>query len=289
MENDLPCFLRKFYDKLLENFLFEQKLKQNSILISMMEVKSNIRYRILIDSSLSIYEIPKMYVDTLLVRGYIAESDEPDTYVITAQGVWMIEKKDEQLIDFIHNKFFHVSLHDKKLTDKEKLILFSMITARTFSHESCMDLKKDDYALEAWERIIDSSYHKLVELGVIRKMNVYGKSGNEHKISHFVRHTDLIPKKTKGIFTAPGNQKYFLNVATENNLLMKDKISYVLSLIFDSEEVQKYEKVFEIDAFCKELSYQEAPYLFKIGDHIFTTHEYDDVLSDAIRESILIR
>ncbi|RDU38920.1 hypothetical protein DRW41_05025 [Neobacillus piezotolerans] len=293
MEKELIYILRKFYDKLMQSFLYEKKLKNNSILISMMEVKSNIRYRILMDASISIYELPKTILDTLLNRGLIAESDEPDRFFITAKGVWAIEKSNEDtLVKFINNKFFNVSQNNKKISDKEKIILFSMISARTFSPDSSIDLKKDHYTLDAWIRIIDSTSKKLLEMGVIKEItlsNLYGKSGNEHKVSHLIRHTDALPKKTKGLFMAAGNQKYYLNVTSNDRYLHKEKISYILSLIFDDENLKKYETIIEVESFCKELAYQEAPFLFNIGEDNFTSHEYDDIITEAINESILLR
>ena len=86
-----------------------------------------------------------------------------------------------------------------------------MICGRSFSMESPVDLVDDDL-LENWAKILDSSFTKLSEMGVLKiTKNAWEKSlykkGTEHPVSVLIRHTDGLTKKVNRIFKAHKNQK----------------------------------------------------------------------------------
>lgn len=288
-------YLKRFYDKLYETLLFDKKLKQDSVLISFLEIKSNHRYRALESTAISAQKIPEIILMDLKRSNFIRPSDEINKYTITAKGVWEIEKKktnvtEDLIVDYIDKKFFNVHLSNKSLSDREKIIIFSMISARTFSEESPIDLKKDEYALDAWKRIIDHSYAKLYEMKQIKKMSdeeIFGKQGNEHKVSHFIRHTDSLPKKTKGVYKAKGKQKYYLDLYSKDSI-SKESLSYLFNIIFSKTKDIQAENVKEIYDSCLKIAYEEALYIYDIEKHLFTSPEYDDVIRDAIRDAILL-
>lgn len=296
MSTDAEIYLKRFYDKLYEHMLMENKLKNNSILLSFLDVKSNVRYRALDYASISSHKVPRPILVNLLRNNLIRPSDELNKYTITAKGVWSIEKNknsitEEMIIEYLDSKFFDVYLGNKTLTDKEKIILFTMISARTFSKNSPIDLKKDEYALDAWKRIIDKCYKKLYEMRIVKKMNeekLYGKKGNEHIVSNLIRHTDSLPKKTKGIYKAAGRQKYYLDIYSKD-IISKESLIYIIDLIFNSRKDLHMEDIDEINTFCTKIAYEEAPYIHDIEKHVFTSPEYDDIIRNAIKEALLLR
>jgi predicted transcriptional regulator len=291
---DFRYHLKKFYDNLSGNLLLDKKLKNNSILLTFLELKSNVRYRAISSASISSQNIPDLIISELLKNKFIRQSDELNKYVITAKGVWFIEKNtniitEEAFIDFIDGKLFDVSLSGSDLSDKEKVILFSMISARALSEKSPIDLKKDQYALDAWKKIIDDCYKKLYEIKAIKKMDqeqLYGKKGNEHMVSNLIRHTDSLPKKTMGIFKSIGQQKYYLDIYKDQKL-SKDSLLYIFRLILNSANGLDARSIEDINKFCNDIAYGQAPYIYDVEKHKFSSPDYDDIIKDIIREVIL--
>ena len=96
-----------------------------------------------------------------------------------------------------------------------------MLTTRSISESGCMDLLKNDFTLRVWEKILKDCYLFLQKENIIKDMNdeeLFGKYKIEDKVSHLIRDTDSIPKKTKCIFMAIGKQKYYLNVFNYNKI-----------------------------------------------------------------------
>lgn len=294
MRPDVEFYLKMFYDNLYERMLMENKLKNDSILLSFLEVKSNVRYRLLESASILSNKLPALILANLSRDLLIRPSDELNKYTITAKGVWVIEQNNrditkEKIIEYIDHKFFDVYLGNKTLTDREKVILFSMVSARTFSEKSPIDLKRDEYALDAWKRIIDKCYEKLHGMKLVKNMNqekLYGKKGNEHIVSNLIRHTDSLPKKTKGIYKAAGKQKYYLDIYSKD-VLSRESLIHILDLVFNSKKDFKIEDINQINNFCSEIAYEEAPYIYDMEKHIFSSPEYDDVIRRAVKESLL--
>ena len=294
MPFDSEYYLKRFYDKLYDNLLFENKLKKDSILLSFFDIKSNVRYRALELSAISTENIPEIILSNLIKDNLIRQSDEINKYTITAKGVWGIEKNnkkitEDSIVDQLDEKFFDVYLEKKTLSDKEKVILFSMISARAFSEEAPIDLKKDEYALDAWKRILDNSYNKLHEMKLITKMNeeeLYGKKGNEHNVSNLLRHTDSLPKKTKGLYKVKVPQKYYLDIYS-NNSLSKEKLEYLINIIFITKKNIQVEAVDEMNDFCLKIAYEEAHNIYDFKNHTFISPDYDDIVKDSLKEALL--
>lgn len=126
---DVEYYLKRFYDKLYEDLLFDKKLKKDSVFLSFLDFKSNIRYRALESSAISGKKIPEVILSDLKRSNFIRPSDEINKYAITAKGVWEIEKNKNKvtealIVDYLDKKFFDVYLGNKALSDKEKVILF---------------------------------------------------------------------------------------------------------------------------------------------------------------------
>ncbi|MEM3445097.1 MAG: hypothetical protein QW115_03915, partial [Thermoplasmata archaeon] len=255
-------------------------------------------YNLLKSAAISSQDINDTILRELLKEGLLQGSDEINKYTITAKGIWIVEKNEnkvseEKLIHFLNSKYFSqpLSTGRKPLSEREKVIIFSMIAGRAFSIESPVDLKKDEYAKNAWKRILDNCSSKLHQCGVIKKMDekkLYGKEGNEHPVSNLIRHTDSLPKKTKGIYTAAGQQKYYLDIyLKDKNALSKDALVFLIRLIFGNSQnevtnIQNYEEVYE---FCRDMAYEEAKYLYDLDKLHFVSPTFDDTIKEAFRDA----
>ena len=253
-------------------------------------MKSNDRYRFLIDTEISINDISHNNLLQLLEHNYIRESDRINKYIITAKGIWHIEtsegSSEDTLIEYIDEKFFDLSLGNMKITDKEKVIIFSMISARAFSDNVLVDLKKSEYTLNTWKSIIDECYEKLYTMQIVSKLEteeLYGKHGNEHIVSNLLRHTDALPKKTKGIYKVIRPQKYYLDIIDEF-CISKEKLDYIIKMVFDANKHFSVEEIDGLCSFCSSTAYNVAPLVYDMKIRTFASPEYDDVIDNSIKD-----
>jgi hypothetical protein len=162
-----------------------------------------------------------------------------------------------------------------------------MIAARTFSDKSPVDLKKDVYCMNSWKKILDTTCDLLIKLKIIKKLDsttLYGKEGNEHPVSNLIRHTDALPKKTRGIYKAIRDQKYFLDIY-QNDEISTEKLSYLFNLILgNSLELNQVE---DILPFLNKIAYGSDIYLFEADQHIFSDSKYELNILQALKEGIL--
>lgn len=290
MNVEYTKYLRRFYDKLHSKTLIKyKKIRKNSIIVHFINIKSNDRLGLLNNSAIEKLRIPANVLCYLLERKFIRETDSVDSYVITAKGVWEIESKNnvmdqESLLEFIDDKLFDVySESQKPLSEKHKLILFSMIAARAFSIESSVDLMRADRSKDAWKQIIDGSYGILNDFRVIKKLvvdDIYGKKGNEHPVSNVFRHTDKVPKRTKGLFKAAGNQRYYLDLY-DGVQISGENLGFLLTRIFGKEHFE-IDEINKISEFCNRVAYTQDIYIFDVKKHKFSNPRYDNVLRDAL-------
>jgi len=294
MSLDYYNTLEKFYRLLKNNVIaYKKKLNNNSILLTLLKLTSNVRFRILEESKVPSGKISNIVLKVLIENKFIRVSDtEVEKYYISPQGIWQIEEKqgiisNETLLSFISNDWFKEIR--KPISDKEKIILLSLLSTRTFSINSSADLKKDDRSLECWKEIIESSFDFLIRNKIINslKSELYrkkGTKGNEHDVSHFFRHSDILPKKTMGLFVAQRPQKYYLEI-TEKGEVSLEKLSYIFKLVFTDKLSFGFIK--EIKEFCCNIAHEKSLYIFDLDKHIFSHPKYDDVIYDALKNILL--
>lgn len=282
-------YLERFYKSLYENILRHRTLLKDSVLLTLMDVKSNVRSRLINGSEIQSFKIPKMELHSLKEKQYIRLSDQQvDRYVITSQGIWQIERKkgvldEKRLLEFINEKWLTFKESEKPLGDKEKIILLSMIAGRAFSEHSPVNLKLGDLALDAWASILKGSYEFLREKNIVAAIDInqlIGKIGLEHPVSHLIRHSDALPKKTKGIYLASGSQNYFLKIY-DNSELSESKLTYLFGLIFNNFiTIELYESIIK---FCREVAFDKSFYVFDLDKHIFNKPKFDDIIERSLR------
>ena len=283
-------YLAKFYNLLSENIKGDKKLKGQSIIMSFLKTRGASRFKLLRKSTLSSNMLPSFILNLLLEKGYIQSIDDIETYVITAFGIWYLEKMNEnidekKLLEFINNEYFTINTK-KELDDKEKVILFTLLSTRTFSEKSPVDLKKDMPVKNRWYKLLEYCYEKLEELKVIKitKNKIFKTTGNVHIVSSLFRHNNDMVQKTKGIYSYNRKQEYFL-ILYKNGYFSDDKLSYLFWKVFEGNILPN--KLNEIIDFCNDVAKMESIYLFDVEKHIFSMPEFDIKIKDGLFNSII--
>lgn len=265
-------YLRRFYDILKNNMIKNTKIKYNSLFLSIFKIRENTRFKIFLKSTISSLSIPNDILNILILQEYVKTLGDIYSYVITAKGIWYIENNDEILnndliINFVNKEYFNFIT--KNLTSKEKVILLSLIASRSFSVNSAVDLKKDDYVKDKWKEIIEKSYEILFNLNVIHdyKDKIISNPKNVHLVSSLFRHNNDMTKKTQTIYAFNRKQEYYLNIYF-NDEFHEDNLSYLFYLLF--EDKLNNEVIDSIIQFCNDISKNNSIYLFDALNHIFS-------------------
>ena len=290
MRSESRRALRRFYTDLRDRLLLDKKLRGESVLLSCLQVKKNVRYRLLSDASIDKFGVLSKELQDLLAGGFIRESAEMSRYSITAKGIWEIETEEgilsqRRLVEYLDHKNFDLFSKKSRLTSKEKVIVLSLLAARAFSESSCVDLKKDDATMNGWGRVIEKAYELLRALGLISDLErekLLKTEGNEHPVSHLIRHTDALPRKTKGLYTAPGKQRYYLDLSDEREIPI-DKVAFMFRLVFEGDlGLDGMDRVLK---FCNTVAYDDAILVFELASHIFANPSFDEVVKEGLRLS----
>jgi len=284
-------YLRKFYSLLRDNLKRERSLRENSVLLSFLRIQSASRYRLLRKSTINSALIPSHTLTSLLTKGFVQCMESIDTYAITAQGVWHYEQdtdliNEEGLLSYINDKYFIPELKSG-LNDKEKVILFMMIAARTFSERSSVNLKRNDVVKNKWKEMLEKSYDVLLDLGSIAKLKkekFLSQRGNVHIVSNIFRHNNQMVQKTRGIYSYSRKQEYYLDLY-KNSTFSPEKLSYLFWKVFKGDISS--DSASDIIDCCNEISRRESIYLFDMPEHIFSMPAYDVTIKDALMDSII--
>lgn len=288
MENQFFEILEKFYKRLYDNVLRqEKKMENNSVMLTLIKITSGKTSKLLNDSSIKGLIYPLDYLRELEKGGFIRPSDDKnklDEYILTAKGIYEVENTNKsldlnQILNYFQKKYFTFLEVTRPLVDTEKIIILSLIGARVFSIKSPMDLKShliQDY----WLDIFKDSYKFLCKLELIKTKDLtFEKQGNEHPISYAMRRTDSLRKKTQHIFIPIGNKKYYLDIS-ENDKLSIPKLKRLLILIFES--IDEKNILSDITNFCNEIAYKKSKYVKT--DFMYIEPKYDVIIKEALKQ-----
>lgn len=285
-------YLNKFYSLLQDNLTRKKALKSNSVLISFLQTLGADRYKYLKNSTLPSYLIPDTVSGSLLEKGLIQCVEKIDALAITAEGVWVYEKRaglinEKNLLTYINEKYF-ISKINKNLSLNEKVILLTMIAARAFSEESAINLKKSDTIKDRWQEILVRAYDFIVLLGAFpknQKESFLDTGGNMHPVSSLFRHNTKMVQKTFGYYKYNRKEEYYLEVFQNSNLSL-EKLSYLFWQLFKENDLSQ-DSINLIANFCNEISNKESIYLFDMDKHIFSLPKYDIIIKDALLDSFM--
>ncbi len=291
MQNEEYRILTIFYNRLKSVLEIERpKNPHQSIYLPFIEMTANSRFRIFSSSALSVVNVSGLIIHSLHEDGCIEPADELDYYSITAKGIWTVEIKTgtlstDDLLTYLSKKFFKNSNVSNKLSDKEKVVILLFLSLRAFSAEICIDLKQKDTALIVLQNVATKCYKFLNELKCInnlKEVDIFGKKGNEQPISNLIRHTETLPRKTKGMFKASGKQKYFLDVS-QNKELNSHKIAFLIATLFDKEQISENQE--DLINFMESINLTSSIYIYSANTTSFSSPMFDSDIKEAIEEA----
>lgn len=280
--------LKHFYNK-LEKVLVSEKVKfiEQSIFITFVKLPQNKITKFLLDASLSEKSFSDADITKLLNSGYINKTNDIEKsayYTITAKGIWTVESHlDKVNIDKLLNYFqyskFNSGVSEKPLTDIEKIILYSMLAMRNFSADYAMDINIKSKS-DCWIEIFNISSTHLNSLKLIGKLDWFpSKSGNEHPVNHVMRRSQELPQKTRHIYVASGDYRYFLDIdngTSESKLRLK----FVFQLIYG--KIDNRSDVRNEHIFLSNLAYDYGKNVRESFEYI--NPEWDTVLKEALED-----
>lgn len=286
---ELTKFYQKIYDATEKN---KKNIIKRSVFFTFLNLKSNVRGQLLREATIPSYKINRDALFHLESNNFIRKTETLGNYTITAKGIWEIEQKKNilnitNLLEFLDDKLFNISkFAEKPLSDKQKIVILSMLAIRCFSEDSPLDLKTTEQILNVVKETVDKTYQLLKSLQLISKLNeddLYGKKGNEHPVSNLFRHTDELPKLTGGLFKAAGNQKYYLDLYNKDQI-SHDGIKSLFEKIIGEKKLTFIEMEMLSD-FCQKISHEKSIFLFSdIKKHVFSKTKFDDVIKDSLMQ-----
>jgi hypothetical protein len=286
-------YLQRAYNRFAEYLKAKKKWTGNSLLSSILNIKSNDRLKLLIDFSLSSTAVPKSVLQSLRNNGYIRPAGSTEKFALTAAAIIAIEKKAgidpiETLIKTVDEKFFLdvFSFKGQALSHREKIILLTLILFRSFSEESALDIKRDERARDSIQKTFIKAANFLEKEKLIPHLSdkdLFGELGNEHPISNVFRHSDALPKKTYTLFQSSKkrNQSYYLDLLKNDEISTKD-MGYVLWLIF--REKLSIVLFDELDVLCRSVLSEYGIIVFENIDSSFYHPKYNDLLKHGFEE-----
>ena len=240
--DDLNETLYLRYLNLREDLSLQKKgLVSGSVFCTLLGLSSGDRFTFLVNSSLDVThpnEFSK-YKDaeseSVLQR---INQEQKISMIFTAKGILDIEREkgyldDTKLLTFIQKKYFSFTHARKNLNSKEKSVLFSLITMHCFGIENAMDLEGSTKQAIWFELINEKIFPYLQTLSIVPKIEslLPLNTGNESPATYLMRRQNDLSIKTYGIFSNPGNSKYFLGLSLEDSSAAKNWIFNLFNLI----------------------------------------------------------
>ncbi len=282
--------LEHFYKILYENLANNKNLKNNSILLSFLKTTSSNIDKLLRISQININLLDIDSIKKLVSNNYIQNYNNYNSFVISTKGIWEIESNKNiinlnKLLEYLNNDFYKINMKDENLLDREKVILFTMILGRSFSINNGVNLNKSEKTTAKWQEILTISYNKLKEYDYIQqeKNEILTDSINSNIVSRLFRQNNSMPIKTRGIYNVTRKNIYYLDLY--DNGLDESKLSYLFNKLFKQNLTANI--INEISDLCNQISREYSIYLYDFENILFTKPEFDYVIKDALRNSML--
>ena len=293
MANDVESGLLSFYIVLYDNVKRSISIKENSIFITLIGASQNNVLKLLSESALSVDIIGEEKIDQLIRSNLIKKDDFSENFSITAQGIWQVEKNkhivsEPQIVDYFQKTQFQRKKGSKiELKYREKVLLLSMIAARSFSLESAVNLDPRINTNDDWQEIFDSANQFLFDLNVINeneKNSLYLRCANDQPIVTIFRRLTDFPKKTNFVYKFDKNLNYWLDMP-ESEMEFKEIMASLFSLVFcDKLSYQNLDHILE---FCRKIAQTKSVLIFgDITKHKFLDSRYDGMIKEALIKGI---
>jgi hypothetical protein len=281
-DNYQKRLLEQMYDSCKKWLIDRKKYKGKSVLFSIIKLSKNDRYELINNTSEKYIDAPTAM--KLMREGLIREADREKEYAFTAAGMEFVERelmKNNNFINSLDAEYFNV-FEKVSIADRHRIILLSMVATRTFSSDAMVDLKESAGVQDQWWDIMLQISDLLVDYGVIDESssmrNRVSKSNIEHPASDVIRHSDVLPRATKGIFSKTGKNEYYLSIMDGDTPKIKE-LSDILSLVFENKHDPATLTHFstEIRSFCRMYGLEVVNSFSKN----YYESEYDNIILDA--------
>ena len=283
--------LNYLYEILHNNLMQEKALKNNSVFLSLISMKSHKRLEYLKNASRPLDELGGD-IEELLELGYLRMIERLNNYCLSGLGIWTVERgrgliNPRQLVDFLDKENFRVEI--KPLSPREKVVLFSFISLRSFYEGSLVDMR-NKYVHDHIGEVLEKSLDFLKEMEIVNrsysKEKFYGNPGNETPMINVLRHGgDSLANKTLNTFKAAGNQRYYLDLFDDQNGLDVSKLKILFEQIFGGANL--FERRRELITFLIDVPREYGLYFFDKDAYIFLDDRFDFLIEETVEECLL--
>ena len=230
------------YQELRNNLILKRtRLDADSVLCTLLVMTSGERMKFLSDSSLDVtsFEDQEKYLflerDDLLRRKVI---NNRIRLVFTVLGLMEMEKElgiidEHEFLQFIQKKYFDFDESNKKLKASEKTVLLGLITMHCFGEKRAINLDAEE-TQTVWFHLLNGSMFSFIQSQNIvphSEKLLATSTGNENPANYLMRRQNDLSKKTSGIFSNPGKNKYFLELVLGSHSETISILSYLFKLI----------------------------------------------------------
>jgi predicted transcriptional regulator len=229
--------LSQMYESYKKWLQVNKRYKKNSVLFSILKMTKNTRHEFLRVTAEKYIDLPT--ASFLIDEGLIRETDEKGSYSFTGKGLEYTETEiigNNEYFSALDEDYFNV-FDNISIGDRERIILLTMVALRTFSDKATVDMRDSTGIKDAWWEVMLLVNDLMVENNIIPASsslrNATNESKIEHPASHLIRHSDVLPRATKGIFSKTGKNQYYISISQEG-VLNIDKLADVLELIFEN-------------------------------------------------------
>jgi hypothetical protein len=251
------------------------------------------RMRVLLDAAVSASALGSSGSE-LVALGLADHAGADHRITLSAKGIWEAEQSrsildSAGLLAYIDEKWFNCFAESKSApTDKEKLILFTLLAARAFSPETGVKLSRKQ-THRAWIELVLSasdflrSYDIIGDIGAEEALRPGSAGTGPPPVVKFFRHTDDLPKKTDGIFIAK-QLNYYLDLDSEG-VIDKGRLAHLFGVLL--EEKADFTTAEAFGSFCRDRAYDIAVQVLPPNAPTFASLEFDRLVDSALRESVL--
>ncbi|MFW6026291.1 MAG: hypothetical protein ACOCRX_08105 [Candidatus Woesearchaeota archaeon] len=292
MEFEENKILNAFYEKLKNNLIRNKiTIRNKSILWTMLSVNSKKREKLLVASSYPSDSFTANKLKKLEELNFITSYTgilNIGEYILTAKGIWEIDKKTQNLseynlIQFFQEKDFDINVNREPLSDRERVAIFALLCMRKFSLECSMDLNNKTYH-KGWIKIFRKAFNFLRENNYLNQKNIsfdefINNKGSEPPIEYIMRRLNSLYKKSGHLFINDGKKKYYLDIVSNENIDTK-RLKHAFKLVFTS--LSDYGSTLIIGDFCNETANEMAKEVE--SNYQFINPNYDEIIEDTLKE-----
>lgn len=295
MDSATEAALQDLYENLRGVYVGSgHKYVGGSVFLGLLAMGSKTRrMRVLLDAAVSASALGSSGSE-LVVLGLADHAGADHRITLSAKGIWEAEQSKSildtaGLLTYIDEKWFNCFAESKSaLTDKEKLILFTLLAARAFSAETGVRLSRKQ-THRAWVELVLSasdflrSYDIIGDIGTEEALRPASAGTGPPPVVKFFRHTDDLPKKTDGIYIAK-QLNYYLDLESDG-AIDKGRLARLFGLIL--EEKADFTTAEALGSFCRDRAYDIAVQVLPPNAPNFASLEFDQLLESSLRESVL--